>query len=411
MPDFAIKNVFAREVLDSRGNPTVEVEIHTATHRATAIVPSGASTGVHEALELRDGDFRYHGKGVLGAVRNVAKIGQHIVGLDVRKQKEIDELMIKLDGTQNKSALGANAILGVSMCAARLAAMAQDKQLYHYLAELAATTPKLVCPFANVINGGQHADNELKIQEFMIVPIGIEKFKERMRAVSEVYHTLKGLLLKLYGKSATNVGDEGGFAPMIKSAEDALELLQRAIKESGYQGRLRLAIDAAASYFYNGESYVLEQSLTREQLVGYWVKLVSIYDIYSLEDPFAEDDFEGFRMLTERLGDKLQIIGDDLLVTNPERLKIAIQKRACNSLLLKLNQIGTLTEAIQAAKLAYSAGWKVMVSHRSGETEDTFIADLAVALGCGQIKLGAPCRSERTAKYNRLLRIAEQFNE
>jgi enolase len=406
MSDFVISKCIAREVLDSRGNPTVEVEMCTKQICASAIVPSGASTGTYEALELRDNDERFHGKGVQKAVKNVGLISKQIVGLDVREQEKLDDLMIKLDGTKNKSVLGANAILGVSMAAARLAAKLQGVELWQYLSKLAGTKPRMAVPFSNVINGGAHAGSELPIQEFMITPQG-KNINENVRMVSEVYHSLKKLLVKEYGKMAANVGDEGGFAPPIKTGDEALRLLTSAIEASGYTGKVRVAVDAAASGFFSDGKYKLEQSYSPTHLVDYWEGLVKKYGIYSLEDPFAEDDFEGWRLATERMGGKMQIVGDDLLVTNVDRIHMAIQGKLCNALLLKVNQIGSLTEAIAAANLAFKNGWKVMVSHRSGETEDTFIADLAVGLGCGQIKLGAPCRSERTAKYNRLLRIGE----
>ncbi|MBW2987907.1 phosphopyruvate hydratase [Candidatus Woesearchaeota archaeon] len=409
MVDYVIRRCFAREVLDSRGNPTVEVEMHTRSGYATAMVPSGASTGKHEALELRDNNNRYMGKGVRRAIANVDLIAKKLVGSDVREQRCIDQLMINMDGTPNKSKLGANAILGVSMCAARLAAQLSGKPLYQYLAEFSEREPKMAVPFANIINGGAHAGNHLKIQEFMIVPQA-ETFAENMRIVSEVYHTLKKILKEEYGLGATNVGDEGGFAPPIATADEALGLIERAIEDSGHADRVKLAIDAAASYFYIDGKYELEQTLTPQQLADYWEQLVAEHNLISLEDPFAEDDYDGFQLLMQRLGNRLQIVGDDLLVTNVKRIKMAITKNLCNALLLKLNQIGTVTEAIEAAHLAFANNWGVMVSHRSGETEDTFIADLAVALGCGQIKLGAPCRSERTAKYNRLLRISEQLS-
>ncbi len=408
MADFKVTKCIAREVLDSRGNPTVEVELHTADGFSTAIVPSGASTGTYEALELRDGGSRYLGKGVQKAVANVGDIARGIRGFDIREQEKLDNYMIKLDGTPNKTKLGANAILGVSMAAARLSSNLSGMELYEYLARLAGTKPKMVAPFANIVNGGQHASGDLKIQEFMIVP-RMPKFADSMRAVSEVYHTLKGLLKERYGKNSVNVGDEGGFAPPFKTGDEALKTIRDAIEKAGYKGKVEPALDAAASAFFSNGIYGLEQPFNSKQLVDYWKRLVADYGVVSLEDPFAEDDFEGWALLTKALGSKIPIIGDDLLVTNVNRIKIAVEKKLCNSLLLKVNQIGSLTEAIQAAKLAISNSWGVMVSHRSGETEDTFIADLSVALGCGQIKIGAPCRSERTAKYNRLLRISEKL--
>jgi len=394
-----ITKVKARQVLDSRGNPTIEVEMSSGRVTARAMVPSGASTGVHEALELRDKGKAYHGKGVLKAVKNVKKIERALRGKDCLDQKKIDQTMIDLDGTKNKSKLGANAILGVSLANARLAAKIKGRPLYKQL----GSGRILPVPFMNILNGGKHAGNKLAIQEFMIVPQS-GKFSDRLRMGSEVYHTLKKILEKKYGKQAINVGDEGGFAPNLKTADEALSLITQAIKKAGYAGKVKLAMDAAASEFYhNGKYHIDGKKLTPEQLKNYYLKLIKKYPIISLEDPFDQDDFESFASLTKAA--KIQIVGDDLLVTNVERIKLAHEKRACNALLLKVNQIGTLTEAVEAAKLAKKYGWKVMVSHRSGETEDTFIADLSVALGTGQIKAGAPCRGERVAKYNRLLRI------
>jgi len=403
-----ITKIIAREVLDSRGNPTLETEVFAGTESAKAMVPSGASTGSHEALELRDNDNRYMGKGVLKAIKNVEQISLKLTGMDVREQAKLDSAMIEFDGTANKSLLGANAMVGVSMASARLAARLLHKELFEYISELAGTKAKPVIPFANVINGGRHAGNELAIQEFMIVPQS-DSTPENVRMVSEVYHTLKKLLKEKYGPNSINVGDEGGFAPPLKSGEDALKLLTEAIAGAGYEGKVKIAVDAAASEFYSDGKYSLEQPLSKEQLAEYWGRMVGEFNIVLLEDPFAEDDFEGFKLVTEKLGKKLQIMGDDLLVTNVSRIKLALKEQLCNSLLLKVNQIGTLTEAINAAKLAFENGWKVMVSHRSGETDDAFIADLAVGLGCGQLKCGAPARGERTAKYNRLLRISERF--
>ncbi len=408
MMDYVITKIIAREVLDSRGNPTLETEVFAGTESAKAMVPSGASTGSHEALELRDNDNRYMGKGVLKAIKNVEQISLKLTGMDVREQAKLDSAMIEFDGTANKSLLGANAMVGVSMASARLAARLLHKELFEYISELAGTKAKPVIPFANVINGGRHAGNELAIQEFMIVPQS-DSTPENVRMVSEVYHTLKKLLKEKYGPNSINVGDEGGFAPPLKSGEDALKLLTEAIAGAGYEGKVKIAVDAAASEFYSDGKYSLEQPLSKEQLAEYWGRMVGEFNIVLLEDPFAEDDFEGFKLVTEKLGKKLQIMGDDLLVTNVSRIKLALKEQLCNSLLLKVNQIGTLTEAINAAKLAFENGWKVMVSHRSGETDDAFIADLAVGLGCGQLKCGAPARGERTAKYNRLLRISERF--
>ena len=402
----AITNIKAREILDSRGNPTVEVELSTKNHTVTSSVPSGASTGTHEALELRDGGKRYGGKGVQKAVKNINSIlAPKLKHKDVANQTQIDQLMIDLDGTKNKSRLGANAILAVSLAVAKAAAEKKHLLLYQYLSTLTNTKPSLPKPFFNIINGGKHAGTQLAIQEFMISPKA-KTFSEALRMGSETYHQLKSVLEEKYGKSAINVGDEGGFAPPLKTAEEALTLLESAIKKAGYSGKIDIAIDCAASEFYkNGKYYLDNKTLTTEQLLNYYLQLIKKYPIISLEDPFQQEDFQSFAKLKQQT--KIQIVGDDLTVTNVDRINLAIKNNSCNCLLLKVNQIGTLTEALQAVKLAYKHNWKVMVSHRSGETEDTFIADLAVAIGCGQIKSGAPCRSERTAKYNRLLRIEE----
>jgi enolase len=409
-----ITKLLARQVLDSRGNPTIEVEAYFNNVKASAIVPSGASTGKYEALELRDGKKEYLGKSVMKAVDNVNKIiAKKLVGMEFLDQKAVDDALIALDGTKNKSKLGANAILGVSMAVCRLAATIKQKQLYEYIAELAGTNVKnysIPVPFSNVINGGKHAGSSLKIQEFMITPVYAKDFKEAVRMTVEVYQILKKLVEEKYGKSATNVGDEGGFAPQLTTAEQALDLLVDAIKKAGYSGKIKIAMDCAASEFYDEKTgcYVMDKPYTKDQTIEYYVSLLKKYPIVTIEDPFDQDDFDSWAKLTEKASKlKVPIIGDDLLVSNPERIKMAIEKKLCSALLLKVNQIGTVTEAINAAKAAYSAGWKVMVSHRSGETEDTFIADLAVGLGCGHIKLGAPCRTERVAKYNQLLRIEE----
>jgi len=409
-----ITKLYARQVLDSRGNPTIEVEAYFNNIKASAIVPSGASTGKYEALELRDGKSSYGGKSVMKAVDNVNNIiSKKVVGLSFLDQKSLDEFLIKLDGTPNKSRLGANAILGVSMAVARLAALIKQKPLYQYIGELSNTAPKdykMPIPFANIINGGKHAGSSLKMQEFMISPIGARSFKDAVRMCSETYHTLKKIIEEKYGKAATNVGDEGGFAPQLSTPEQALDLITEAIKKAGYKGFVKIAMDCAASEFYDSadNTYVMDRKYSGQEMIDYYVRLLKAYPIISIEDPFDQDDFDSWAKLTaiaEKM--KIPIIGDDLLVTNTARINTAIEKRLCNALLLKLNQIGTVTEAIAAAKLAMSKGWKVMVSHRSGETEDTFIADLAVGLGCGHIKLGAPCRTERVAKYNQLIRIEE----
>jgi len=408
-----IKKIKAQEILDSRGNPTIEVDVFVKGRRFSASVPSGASTGIHEALELRDGGKRYSGKGVRKVVRNIEKkIAPVICGMDCTRQKKIDEAMIRLDGTDNKSKLGANAILGVSLAVCRAGVFCKNKSLFEYLAELSGREKKMRMPrpFFNVINGGKHAGNKLAIQEFMISPRA--KFKEAVRIGSEVYHILEKIIEKKYGKQATSVGDEGGFAPPIKRAEEALDLLRRAIRRAGYAGKVDIAMDCAATSFYFWRKgvrsyYQLHKKFNKKKLLEYYLELIKRYKIYSIEDPFNEEDFEGFAKLNEKSG--IQVVGDDLTVTNMERIEGAVREGSCSCLLLKVNQVGTLTEALEAAKMAFNAGWKVMVSHRSGETCDDFIADLSVGLGCGMIKAGAPCRGERTAKYNRLLRIGDKF--
>jgi enolase len=389
-----IKHIHAREILDSRGNPTIEVEVTTDEgFFGRAAIPSGASAGIFEAVELRDKKERFHGKGVLKAVEAVKKeIFSKLRGLDVTEQANIDNIMITLDGTENKSYLGGNTILGVSIAAAKAAAVSQRKHLYEYINPDSNLIP---VPFFNVINGGKHAGNQLDFQEFMIAPTGAKTYSEALRIGSEIYHTLKEKLLKDYGKNAINVGDEGGFSPPMKTPEEALESVIMATEEMGYGDKTVLALDVAASSFFMGENV----------LIDVYSELVSKYPIKSIEDPIEEEDYEGFVDTTNTLN--IQIIGDDLFVTNPKRLQKGIDMGACNALLWKVNQIGTLTEALDAAKLAMNNGYAVMASHRSGETEDPFVADLSVALGCGQIKTGAPCRGERTAKYNQLLRIEE----
>lgn len=409
-----IKNLKAREILDSRGNPTVEVSLFYNHSITTAAVPSGASTGIHEALELRDYGKRFLGKGVQKAINNVEKkIFPKLKGIDCRKQQRVDNLMLKLDGTKNKSKLGANAILGVSLANARAGAESSNLTLFEYInKKLLSKERKLSLPrpFFNVINGGKHADNNLSIQEFMIVP-QFNTFKKNYQVGSEVYHVLKKDIHKKYGRGFTNVGDEGGFAPQIfKHVRQALTILNKAILDAGYKGKVKIALDCGASEFYSGKKYTVDgKKLSKDQLLSFYLELIKKYPIISIEDPFHEDDFKAFAELRKK--SKIQVVADDLTVTNPERIKKAIKEKSCNCLLLKVNQIGTLTEALQAAELAFENGWKVMVSHRSGETEDNFIADLAVALGCGQIKSGAPCRGERTAKYNQLLRIEEFMRE
>lgn len=408
--DNKIKSVQARQILDSRGNPTIEVSMLTQQHEAIASVPAGASTGIYEALELRDGTKHYDGKSVLMACNNInSLIANKLKGLDVTNQKKIDELLITIDGTDNKSRLGANAILGVSLASARLASLVKNKPLYSYLGEKKI----LPIPFSNIINGGVHADGKLRLQEFMIAPIKAKSFAEATMITSEVYHHLKNIIEKRYGKQSTHIGDEGGFAPPLYDPNDAINLIQKAIEELGYQNETKLAIDAAASQFYDRKTqkYLVEskKALDREELIDYYVNLIKSYPIISLEDPFDQDDFFPFQELMKKV--KIQILGDDLLVTNPMRIQKAIDEKLCNALLLKPNQIGTLTESMHSFQIATKAKWNVMVSHRSGETNDSFIADLAVALGCGQIKLGAPCRGERIAKFNRLLEIEQELGK
>ncbi len=406
-----ICDVKAREILDSRGNPTVEVDVYTEYSRGRFAVPSGASTGKSEALELRDKEDRYCGKGVQNAVGNVNdKIAEKVIGMDATDQRGIDLLMIELDGTPNKEKLGANAMLGVSIAVAKAAASTLEMPLYKYLGGPNARV--LPTPCMNVINGGAHAGNELDIQEHMLVPKGASSFSEAVRMNTEIFHALKKVLKDKYGVQATNVGDEGGYAPPMKQASDAFEAILKAIEEAGYTGKVKIGIDSAASGFYSGGSYTIAgKKYTSEELVDLYKDLVSTYPIVFIEDGFAEDDWEGFRLVTKELGSKIQIIGDDLFVTNIKRLRKGIETGACNSLLLKVNQIGTLTETLEAAELAFRNKYSVLVSHRSGETEDSFIADLSVALNSGQIKTGAPCRSDRTAKYNQLLRIEEELAE
>ncbi|KAI9088750.1 enolase [Phlyctochytrium arcticum] len=418
----AIQKVHARQIFDSRGNPTVEVEVTTDKGLFRAAVPSGASTGIHEALELRDADGKnYLGKGVTKAVSHVNnEIATALTkaNLDVADQKAVDDFLLKLDGTDNKGKLGANAILGVSLAVARAGAAQKNVPLYQHIADLAGKKGNFVLPVPtfNVINGGSHAGNKLAMQEFMIMPTGASSFAEAMKIGSEVYHTLKSVIKKKYGQDATNVGDEGGFAPNIQDNREGLELLKVAIAQAGYTDKVKIAMDVAASEFYKEGKYDLDfknpdsdksKWLTGEQLADLYKSFVADYPIVSIEDPFDQDDWESYAKMTKDVS--IQIVGDDLLVTNPKRIKTAIEKKACNALLLKVNQIGTVTESIQAALDSQAAGWGVMVSHRSGETEDTFIADLVVGLSTGEIKTGAPCRSERLAKYNQILRIEEEL--
>jgi enolase len=409
----AIEEILAREILDSRGNPTVEVEVVLELGSVgRAAVPSGASTGVHEAVELRDGDAsRYGGKGVLKAVENVnGIIAEELWGFDALDQVALDEYLIELDGTPNKGKLGANAILGVSLATAKAAADVMGLPLYRYIGGVSART--LPVPMMNILNGGKHAVDGPDLQEFMAMPVGASSFAEALRWGAETYHALKKVL-KSKGYS-TGVGDEGGFAPSLKSNEEAVELIIEAIQQAGYEpGKdLFVALDPAASEVFEDGKYVLKKEgrvLSGEEMVDYYEAWVEKYPIISIEDGLHEDDWDTWILMQKRLGDRLQIVGDDLLVTNVERLKLGIERRAANSILIKLNQIGTLTETLAAIEMAKRAGWTAVVSHRSGETEDTTIADLVVATNAGQIKTGAPCRSDRVAKFNQLLRIEEEL--
>ncbi|KAJ1726269.1 phosphopyruvate hydratase [Coemansia biformis] len=422
----AIVRIHARQIFDSRGNPTVEVDLTTDKGLFRAAVPSGASTGVHEALELRDGGDSYLGKGVSKAVAIVnTVIAPALIEakIAVEDQQAIDDFMLKLDGTPNKSKLGANAILGVSLAAAKAGAAQKGVPLYQHFRDLSGRAHDrfvLPVPAFNVINGGSHAGNNLAMQEFMILPTGAESFSEAMRIGSEVYHSLKGVIKAKYGQDATNVGDEGGFAPNIQSSEEGLQLLTDAIEKAGYTGKVEIGMDVAASEFYKEGNYDLDfknpspdaaMVLPAKELATHYSGYAEKFPVVSIEDPFDQDDWDAYVHLQETLGQKIQIVGDDLLVTNPARIETAIEKKACNALLLKVNQIGTVTESIKAANLSFEAGWGVMVSHRSGETEDSTIADLVVGLGTGQIKTGAPCRSERLAKYNQILRIEEELGD
>ena len=407
-----IIHAFAREIMDSRGNPTVEAGVVLDDGASgSAGVPSGASTGAHEAHELRDGGDRYMGKGVLKAVENVnEEIADEIAGFEADDQRAIDQAMIDLDGTDNKSRLGANAILGVSMAVAKAAAESAGLPLYRYLG--GPTAHILPVPMMNIVNGGEHADSGVDVQEFMIAPIGAETFSEALRMGAEVYHNLKKVISDR-GLS-TGLGDEGGFAPSVDSTREALDLIVEAIKKSGFEpGKdIALALDVASSEFYEDGKYNFEGGqLSPDEMIKVYEELVAEYPIVSIEDPLDEDDWDGYVTITEKLGDKVQLVGDDFFVTNPERLAKGIEKKAANALLVKVNQIGTLTETFDAVDMAHRNGYRCMMSHRSGETEDTTIADLAVAWGCGQIKTGAPARSERVAKYNQLLRIEQELGE
>ncbi|MTA34615.1 MAG: phosphopyruvate hydratase [Actinobacteria bacterium] len=410
MPVPIIKEVAAREILDSRGNPTVEVEVKLDNgFIGRAAVPSGASTGAFEAVELRDGGKRYLGKGVEIAVKNInEKISKVVIGLKAEEQRVLDEKMISLDGTKNKSVLGANAILGVSLATARAASLSANQSLFKFLGGNEAKI--LPVPMMNILNGGSHADTNVDIQEFMVAPIGADTFKESLRWGAEIYHSLKSVLKKK--GLVTSIGDEGGFAPNLASNRAALDLILEAVEIAGFKAGsdIALAMDVAATEFHEDGSYNFEgKKLTSDQMISYYSELVSAYPLVSIEDPLDEDDWAGWAKLTSELGQKVQIVGDDLFVTNPERLQRGIDSNTANALLVKVNQIGSLTETIDAVNLAHKNGFRSMMSHRSGETEDTTIADLAVALNCGQIKTGAPARSERVAKYNQLLRIEEEL--
>lgn len=422
MREVKILDVHAREILDSRGNPTVEVEVQLeAGITGRAQVPSGASTGEHEALELRDGEKRYGGLGVQNAVLNVnTRIADKIIGKNAFEQAEIDRIMLEADGTDNKSRYGANAILGVSLAVAKAAATALKMPLYRYIGGVNART--IPVPMMNILNGGKHADNTVDLQEFMIAPVGAETIKQGLQMACEIYHALKKQL-KERGLS-TAIGDEGGFAPDLASSQEVLDIIVEAIQAAGYKPGedIQIAIDAAASelyldtqdlYYFPGESRMSGKEVYRnaEEMVQYYEDLVAKYPIYSIEDGLNENDVKGWKILTYRLGDKIQLVGDDLFVTNTGRLKMGIDAQIANSILIKYNQIGTLTETLNAIHMAANAGYTTVISHRSGETEDSFISDLAVAVNAGQIKTGAPCRADRTAKYNQLLRIEEELGK
>ena len=419
--EMLIRDIFAREILDSRGNPTIEAEVLAGENIVgRAAVPSGASTGKYEAVELRDQEERYGGQGVERAVENVNScLAKAVIGMNVFDQKEIDRALCKADGTENKSNLGANAILGVSMAAARAAAKGLNIPLYRYLGGVQAK--KMPVPMMNILNGGVHADNPLDIQEFMIVPVRETSFRERLRICAEIYHMLRAVLK---GKGLqTGVGDEGGFAPELADTKEALRTIRDAAERAGYRmGRdIMIALDVAASelyieekggYIFAGEGKKGEPVVrTTEEMISYYEELVEEFPIFSIEDPLDEEDWDGWKKLTKKIGNRVQLVGDDLFVTNAQRLRKGIELGAANAILIKVNQIGTLSETFETIKTAQEAGYNVIVSHRSGETEDTIIADIAVAFNTGQIKTGAPCRSERVAKYNRLLRIEEQIGE
>lgn len=407
-----IIKIKAREVLDSRGNPTVEVDVVTEDGVYRGMTPSGASAGQHEALELRDGDLkRYLGKGTLKAVKNVnEKIGPKLIGMDCQHQETIDKIMLKLDGTENKDQFGANAILPLSMAVTKAGASSKKLPLYEYIGELYGVIPhRLPVPMCNVINGGKHAGQENSIQEHMLMPTGAKNFTEGIRMVSESYHHLKTMLRERFGAGASLIGDEGGFAPpQMTSVQERLDIMLSAVEKAGHDGMMKIALDPASSeFFYDGIYKIGETSYSGSEMVDFYVDLCKTYPIISIEDGLAEDDWESWVELTDKLGSRIQIVGDDLFVTNTRRIKKGIDMNAANSVLIKLNQIGTVTETLDAIKMAHDHGWTAVVSHRSGETEDSFIADLVVGTSTGQIKTGAPARSDRNAKYNQLIRIEE----
>ncbi len=406
-----IQKIHARQILDSRGTPTIEVDLLTNSSIGSASVPSGASTGIYEAKEKRDKKKIYHGKSVLTAVNIInTTLNKKLQGTLIDEQREIDEMLQEIDGTENLEKIGSNTALAISMAATRAGAQSHKLHLFEYLSALYDnSTYEIPIPFANIINGGVHAGNELNIQEFMIAPIKAKSFSEAVQIIAEIYQELKKILENKYGKQATTVGDEGGFAPPIKTAKEALLLIETAALKAGHLRKIGIAIDAAASEFYKKGKYEVEKGKTVQgaELVKYYEELVKKHPIISIEDPFDQDDFENWAKLTKKIGSKIQIVGDDLTVTNTKRIQLAVEKKLCNALLLKINQIGSITKAMEAAHLAKLNGWKIMVSHRSGETEDSYISDLAIAIKAGQIKLGAPARGERTAKYNQLLRIED----
>ena len=412
---FKIKKLKAMEVLDSRGNPTIETCLTTDSCCVKSIVPSGASTGIHESLEIRDKDKkRYMGKGVLKAVNNVNKIiSKKLIGMDCSKQREIDNFLIAVDGTENKSRLGANAILSASMAVCKAGACCYEKPLYQHIKKLSNSKNLLLpIPQMNILDGGAHVGAKSDIQEYMILPTGFKKFSDSLRAGTEIYHTIKKKIIEKYSYKAASVTAEGGFIAPMEGVEERLEFLMSAIEQSGYGTKIKLGLDSAASEFYNEKDRkyeILNKKYDSKQLTDFYKNLVKKFPIISIEDGFSQDDWQGWSYFNEHLGKKIQIVGDDLLVTNIRRIKHAMNHNSCNALLLKVNQIGTITESLDAANLSFKNKWNVIVSHRSGETEDAFIADLAVGIGSGQSKFGAPARSERTAKYNRLLKIEEDL--